>query len=200
MLAQYLGDIAVHNLVDEVVGEEVVSRRHRRMRSEDDLILDLFDIAVALLTQQLKREEARVSLVEVEGRNVAVTHVAQQTQAADAEDKLLTEAVLVVAAVELGCELPVLGRIFGQVGVDEIDRQRVLRLPDKHVTPCSDGHWVSVHRDCYAVWQLRHKVTRIPVHGILRLPSLLIDLLREITLFIEQRHRHHRHPKVGGAL
>ena len=63
-----------------------------RVRREDDLALDLLDVAVALLAQQLEREEAGVALVEVEGPDVAEAEVAQYAQAADAEYQLLAEA------------------------------------------------------------------------------------------------------------
>ncbi|MPN41860.1 hypothetical protein SDC9_189415 [bioreactor metagenome] len=69
------------------------------MRGEYDLVPHLFDVAVALFAQKFEREEAGVPLVEMEGRNIAVTHVAQQAQTADAEYQLLAEAVFVVAAV-----------------------------------------------------------------------------------------------------
>ncbi len=59
-------------------------RYYRRVSREDHLIFHLFYIVVALLAQQLEGQEARVPLVEVEGRDVAVAHVAEQAQPADA--------------------------------------------------------------------------------------------------------------------
>ena len=42
--------------------------------------------------------------------------------AAEAEDRLLPQAVALVAAVELAGERAVLGVVFRQVGVEQVDR------------------------------------------------------------------------------
>ena len=51
----------------------------------------------------------------------------------------------------------------------------------------------------YAVRKLRHEVARIPVHGIFRLASVLVYLLRKIAFFIEQRDADHRDAHIRAA-
>ena len=62
---------------------------HRSMGSEDDLIADLLKVRVTLFPQELKRYEARMSLVQMEGLHVPVTEVAEYPESAYAQYQFL---------------------------------------------------------------------------------------------------------------
>ena len=73
------------------------------------------------LTDPLEAEEAGVALVGVEHLGVDAEGV-ERPHAADAEEDLLAQAVLGVAAVEAVGDRADLGRVLVDVGVEEVER------------------------------------------------------------------------------
>ena len=99
-----LGD-AAEMLEEQVIGERIVARGHRRVRGEHALRGDRLEPGLEaeargqLLAQQLERQERRMAFVHVpDGGREAER--AQRAHAADAEHHFLRDAVRLVAAVE----------------------------------------------------------------------------------------------------
>ena len=97
------GKIWLYDTVYQRVREKVVPCRDRCMGCKDNLISDLFYVAVALFAKQLKSDKAGMSFVQVKSFYICKAHVAKQSESAYSKDKLLAEAIFVVSAVKFVC-------------------------------------------------------------------------------------------------
>ena len=114
--------------LDQLAGEAVDAGRHRRVGGEDARRAHRLDgLAVREagvlheLADALEAEEAGVALVGVEHLGVDAERV-EGAHAADAEEDLLAEAVLGLAAVEPVGDRPQVGRVLLDVGVEQVQR------------------------------------------------------------------------------
>ena len=124
-------------LLDEVGREAIVACRHRRVRGEHHLRghaprgffeADAFGVHAA--ANELERRERAVPFVEMDdaGRDA---ERGQRLDPADAEQQLLADADAIVAAVEPGGQLAVLGTVALDVRVEQQQRRAAHgRLPD----------------------------------------------------------------------
>ena len=106
------GQGLAQHLLDEFVGELVVSRRNRRVRREDAAAPDVFNVSrevfgVRLRAKELQSEKARMPFVHVKPQNAGVPEGAEHPDPADTEHDLLRKAVPFVSAIEQGGQLPV---------------------------------------------------------------------------------------------
>ena len=106
--------------------ELVVPGWHRCVRRENALlphrldVLRLDQLAVGFarpLIEQFGRQQAGMTFVHVEAREAVVAQRAQHPHPADAEHRLLAEAIPRVAAVKIVSQFPVPLRVLGQVTV-----------------------------------------------------------------------------------
>ena len=117
---------------DELLVEDLVARRHRCVRREDGGAPDRLERVVGLgagrdeRAQPLDLEEGGVPLVQVEDVRLDPER-RQRADAADAEQQLLADPMLAVAAVERVGE-PV---DLEQVERDDADRRRHVLAPDR---------------------------------------------------------------------
>ncbi len=121
--AQHVG-IVRHVLADHRLGEGVVARGHRRVGREERRRADDFErfgerqfLVVHHLADALDADECGMALVAVEH----LVLDAQRADAADAEQDLLLEAVLPVAAVEVVGDLTVLVEVGLEIGVEQVE-------------------------------------------------------------------------------
>ena len=119
-----LAEVARH----EVAREAVDAGRHRRVRREDRArahdLQRVLGIAARVLDQAphaLDAEEAGVALVHVEHRGLDAAR-GERLDAADAEQDLLAQAVLAVAAVEAVGDGALGRRVLGHVRVEQQQR------------------------------------------------------------------------------
>src|SRR2546423_8929055 len=98
--------------LDEMKRERVVAGGHRCMRGEDRRLADLLERvlegppAFDQLANPLQDDEARMSFVEMEGAGGDAERL-ERPDAADAENDLLLDARLAIAAVEARRELAI---------------------------------------------------------------------------------------------
>ena len=103
---------------DELLVEDLVARRHGRVRREDGRAPDRLERVVGVgtvgdeRTQPLELEEGRVALVQVEDVRLDPER-RERADTADAEQQLLADAVLAVAAVE---------RVGEPVDLEQVER------------------------------------------------------------------------------
>ena len=120
-------------LLDHLERKRVVAGGHRRVRREHGRPAHFLERAIeraALvdeLADALEDDEAGVAFVQVVDRRVQ-PQGAQDADAADAEDDLLLDTRLAVAAVESRGELPVPRRVLLEIGVE----QEQLRASELH--------------------------------------------------------------------
>src|SRR5262249_25035955 len=82
------------------------------------------------LTDALQTTKRTMALVHVANRR-RLAQGAERADPADAEDDLLADAHVVVAAVEPASDLPVVGAILGNVGIEQVERDAAdLDAPD----------------------------------------------------------------------
>ena len=144
--------------------------------------------SVAQLPDALQSKERGVPLVHVEDRRRFVDGV-QGANAADPQDDLLLDAAVLVAEVEVRGDLAILGRVFGEVGVQEKEPH----LADVGA-PDGAAHFASWHLHAYgdlapalevhdALHGLAHWVER---RVELLLKSGPVELLMEVPVPVQK--------------
>ena len=112
---------------DEFAGEGIVARRHGRVGREDARRRD--DLEGRAEIELVGAHEVADAL-QAEERGVALVHVVdggleaergERAGSAHAQDDLLADAHFQVATVELGGDGAVLGVVFGDVGVEQVE-------------------------------------------------------------------------------
>ena len=205
--AQHVG-VVRHVLANHRLGEGVVTGRHGRMgrkerRGADDLqrLREAELLVVDQFADTLDADEGGVALVAVVDI-VLDAQLAQGADTADAEQNLLLEAVLPVAAVEVVGNLAVLLEVGLVVRIEQVEvRAAHLALPDacrERAAREGDGHddpaavFVTHGRDGQLVEVLSL------VGGLLR--TLGRETLREVSVAVEQTYGRHRDVLVRGLL
>ena len=195
-------------LLDQVGGEAVVSRGHRRVRREDDFARNLHGGGVEVDAfflhagaDGLEDCESAVAFVQMQhaGRNA---HRLQSAVAADAEQQFLADAGAAVSAIEARGQFAVLGRVAFHVRVEQQQVDAAyLDLP--HLGFDGAAASVNLHCDRLAIGAdggLHGQLIDVGADVLLLLPAGLVEPLQEVSLPIEQADAHQRNVEVGGAL
>src|SRR5438046_3434751 len=82
-------------------------------------------------------EHSVVTFSNVVGCDLPWIKLIQQTKAAETEDYLLREAIALVASVQGVSKTAVIFRVFGEIGVQQIDRDGVAADSGNRVLPCA---------------------------------------------------------------
>ena len=181
---------------DELLVEDLVARRHGCVRREDGRAPDRLERVVGLRAgrderaQPLYLEEGGVPLVQVEDVRLDPER-RQRANAADAEQQLLADPMLAIAAVESVGE-PV---DLEQVERDDAGRRRHVLAPD----PGLDRLAGEVDRDGDVLADEPDglRVDRLVVLG---LAAGLVDPLAEVAAGIEEADSDQRHAELGRGL
>ena len=194
-------------LLDQAERKRVVSGRHRRVRREHRRLANLLERVVearALLDQiadALQDDEAGVPFVEVKDAGIDAERL-ERAHAADAEDDLLLDAGLAIAAVEARRQLAIPRRVLLEAGVEQVERDAAEPHP-----PHGDQHRAIAERHRgdarLAVGRQRRFDRRVrPVEALvaLFLPAFGGDVLMEVALRVHEADADQRHAEVAGLL
>ena len=198
------GEVGAH----QVLGEGVVAGGDGRVGGVErggfhqlDSHLAVHVTALHHIEDALQVEECRVAFVEVVDGRVLADGL-EHPHTADAEQDLLLEAVLDVAAVKGGGGVAVLLPVLIEVCVKEIERDAAdIDAPDAGVeVTAGHGH---AHHDPVALLvlvrldgQLGEALRRVEVH----LLAIRRNLLLEVAIAVEKSHAEHVHVAVAGLL
>ena len=101
---------------------------------------------------QAEGQQGRVPLVHVEGADVPVVELGQHLDSADAEESLLAEAVLFVAAVEVIGEGAVVLAVELRACIEQVDGNYVTGGADDVVAPAAQLDRTAFDGDrCYGI-------------------------------------------------
>ncbi len=153
---------------------------------------------------------AKLGLKQREGeqRGVAFVHVINvyamaqgidHADAAHAEDDLLLEAVVGVAAVEVVGEAAIPGGVLGQVGVQKIDGDDVAGATHHVIAPGAHGDDAVFDGDGDSGSLYLAEIGRLPRLDVLGLPTLLIQALTEVAFAMQQGKGDERGAEVRGG-
>ena len=192
-----LAEVVLHELATEAVD----ARRHRRVCGEHAAARAPLRPPRRragprdLLADPLQAEEPGVALVHVEHLRVDA-ECPQRPNPADAEDDLLAQPVVRVPGVQAVGDLDPVGRVLGEVGVEQVQRD----LAD--VGPPHPGPYRvagEIDRHCEAGVG---EPERLGVHvdGPLLLPAVGVELLVEVALGVQQANPDERHTEIGRRL
>ena len=123
----------------------------------------------------------------------------QGAQPADAQQQLLPQASLTIAAVERCGDVAQLGRVFVDVRVEQVERYASnLCTPDRGVYLCPrhrhlDAQLGPVRAELFVDRHVRPVVGRVE----LLLPTIDVERLAEVAVAIEQTDTHQRQAKIG---
>jgi hypothetical protein len=147
--------------------------------------------------QEGEGEEGGVALVHVEdGRTVAQR--LEQGWPGEAEDGLLTEAVLQSAAVELTRDLSVRGGVLGQRRVQEVDGDGRSADAVHEAPPDADGDRAPAEGDRDSGPQWLQVVLGRPDHGLIVLGAVGLEPLADVAPTPQHGHPDEAQPEVGG--
>ena len=131
----------------------------------------------------------------------ALTDLGEGARAADAEDDLLLDAHLDVAAVEVLGDVAVGPVVLGEVRVEQVQRHATdIALPD------ADGHLATGQFDLHAILlvgfgvdQATDRLIRKVEIGVgFLLVAVGVEVLVEVSAPVEQAHAAERDPEFGG--
>ena len=193
--------------LDLVEGEGVVAGGHRRVRGEDRALADAGQRVLerqALLEElvdALQHDEAGVAFVQVPHRGIEAEG-AHGADAADAQDDLLLDARLAIAAVEARRQLAIPGRVLLEIGVEQVEmgvsqldvphRDQHRALAERH----GDDARLAVGRDR----RLDRGVFPAQAPIALFLPAVGRDALVEVALRIHEADADERQAQVARFL
>ena len=177
---------------DELLVEDLVPGGHRCVRGEDRRAADVLERRRRLhpvgdeLAHSLDLQKCRVALVEMEDRRLD-PECGERSHAADAEQQLLTDPVLAVAAVE---------RVREPLDLEQIERDRpdVLAPDSRFDRSAAD---VDLDRDGLADEPRGFRIDRLVVLG---LAARWVDALAEVAAAVEEPDADERHTELGGRL
>ena len=181
---------------DELLVEDLVTRRDRRMCREDGGAANRLERILGLgagrdeCAQPLDLKEGGVPLVQVEDVRLDPER-GERADAPDAEQQLLTDPMLAVAAVERVGE-PV---DLEQVERDDADGGRDVLSPDRGLDRLAGE--VDRDRHVLAHEPDRFRVDRLVVLG---LTAGLVDPLAEVAARVEEADADERDAELGRAL
>ena len=207
-------DADLPRVIAEIMGDEftrkrIVARRDRRVRGEnarrrDDLErgAEIELVRAHEMARALQPEERGVTLVHVVNRRFEAQR-RQRAGTAHAQDDLLADAHLQVAAVELRGDGAVLGVVVGDVGVEQVEVDAPDgELPDlgEHLTAGQfDGDLERLA--VVAAGDFLHgQVVEILVELDGLLDAFAVDLLLEVTVPVEQADGAEVQVEVAGDL
>ena len=192
---------------DLAVAEDVMPRRHRRMRREDRRRRDCLERGAEgmaprdALAHPLEHHQGRVPLVHVPDARLQPER-ADRAHAADAEDDFLAQPHVVAGIVKAGRDAPLLLRVLLDVRVEQEERYG----PD-FLAPEAGMHDAVRHRDRNAKFPAYRVEHRREPRGLglelgrrRDLPSPRIEKLREIAGAVEEADRDERQPEIAGGL
>ncbi len=191
----------------EVVRELVVARLDRRVGGEHAhvahaavVVLGVHRQRAAALApearQELDREQRRVALVHVVGRDVEAERP-QDAAAADAEHDLLLQPVDLVTAIQVVGDVAVPLVVLFEVGIEQQHRHLAAGRRLQRVEPRPDPDLSALDRHGDDGAERHGMLGRLPRIGLLLLPAELVDRLAEIALPRDGRDEHHRQVEVG---
>ncbi len=160
-------------------GELIMAGRHRRMGCEYASLPDRGEVAdgdpaslvlAGFFLQQFQCEQAGVALVHVETIDPLVAERAQHAHSAHAQHDLLTETIAGVATIKNGRQLPVPFAVFGEVSIQQIDRDTVTADSLHLIFPAAQIQVPSLDGQRCSGWHLRQKLLHIPLDRLFRLP------------------------------
>src|SRR5579871_4145157 len=129
-------------------------------------------------------------------------HGLERAEAADAQQQFLADTYTSIAAVQTRSELSILGRVTGNIGIEQQQNAPAdLYAPDfrEHESAARfnlNGHRLPVHADGGFHRQLADIVLQVRF----LLPTAHIQALAEIALAVEEPDADQRDVEVGGAL
>ena len=116
--------IGPEGLVGQVIGEFVMSGRHRGVSSKDAFLPNLLLIA-AKFPQERQGQKDRMAFIHVIGGDSRLQAFEGEV-AADAQNGFLADPRVVVPTVKKLSDQAVFGSVYGQVGVQKIDGDATL--------------------------------------------------------------------------
>src|SRR5581483_2710009 len=125
------------------------------------------------------------TLVQVEGSKSRTPDRAEQSDATDAEDDLLHQAIAGVAAIQMVGEMAIFGPIVGDVGVQQQHRDGVAGRSDDVVAPGANLYGPPLHVHSNLRFQPAQQPFRLPCRVVLNLP-VVANLLAEVPASMDE--------------
>ncbi len=199
--------VGAEDLAHLVEAELVVAGRDGCVSGEDALLLDGVGVGVRSGAER-RRSDAGFEQANGEERGVALVHVTnlrlhaegvQEVNAAEAENGLLAETVVSVAAVKVVGEAAVPGVVAVDVGVEEEDGDDVAGVADDVETPGAEGDRAALQRDGDGLVGGGEGRFRRPDDVALGLLTAGVEVLLEVAATVDERDGDEGNAGIGGG-
>ena len=140
--------------------------------------------AAQLLLKQGEGQQGRVAFIHVVNIH-AMAEGAGHARSAHAEDNLLLQAIVSIAAVEVVGEAAVPTGVSVDVGIEQINGHDVAVASDEIIAPGADGNDSILNADRDAHRFLGAEIGRIPRLDIFALGTFGVAVLPEIALAVQ---------------
>ena len=194
-------------LLDEMKGERVVARRHRRVRREDGRAAHLRECGVPGragregIAQALEHDERRMAFVQMpDGRRQPER--AQGEHAAEPEDDLLLQPRVLAAAIEPRRELAIPRLVLFAIGVEQ-EQPDAADADFPHLDDDVSCRERDDHHARLPVERSRGPDRRVrPVDALVDflLPAIRREALAEVALRVHEPDADQRHAEVARFL
>ena len=192
---------------DEAEGERVVACRDGRVRRENRRGPDRLErrlerrAVLDQITDALQHDKRRVSFIEVPGRWLN-PHRFEGANAANAEDDLLLNARLAIAAVEARRQFAVPRRVLLEIGVEEKQPHAAEQnLPHRHEhRAIPERHGDDARTAVGADGRFNRRVGPVHANVDFLLPPFRRHRLVEVALRIHEADADERNPEVARFL
>ncbi|VVC02257.1 Uncharacterised protein [uncultured archaeon] len=173
---------------------------HRSVSGEHAELANLLEVCgrwivgvFGQFAQELDNEQSCVAFVHMKFADRGVSQCIQHADAADSQHHLLREPIGSVSAVEIRGQSAVIGRVGRQIAVKKKNRQVVAVIAMHLQLPCLyvDSAFFYINTDLRP--HFFHNILGVPLHRLLGLVALLIQLLEEISLVVEKSDSNYRH-------
>ena len=151
-----------------------------------------------LLVEQLENEKRRMAFVHVEAVDLLVAERAKHADAADAEHILLAEAIMLIAAVEVLAQAPILLVVARDVGIEVDHRDDAPRNPHGVISPGADLDFPFLDDDRDAGSERLEAFAHVPRLRRFDLVALGVQFLMKVSLARQQGDGDHGHLHIRG--
>ncbi len=138
-----------------------------------------------------------MALVHVVAFEPLVAHCRKYANATDAEDRFLGKTVKLVSAVKVMRKLSIPLRVFGDIGIQKVNRDMLTADSGNFVFPTAQTYTPILDSHRYPFGHFGQIILDVPLPGQLRLYAFAIEFLQEVAFSVEQGHGDQRNPVVG---
>ena len=139
-----------------------------------------------------------MALIHVEGFNLPGIKLLQELETTESQHNFLRQAISLIAAIERVGQCSVIFAVLRQVGIQQINGNRVSGNSGYGVLPGANRNWPSFNFDCGPRSDCGELIFRLPLLWLLELVSCWIQNLTKISFTVCKGNRDNGRAQIRG--